>query len=125
MKQLSKILMAGLFIMIAGYSQAQFNGAGTTNKLLSVKEVKDQASQLDRTDAMVKIQGFIIEKISDEEYWFQDATGKIRLEIDKNKLPAVSFNEKTELVIRGEVDNDFMGEIEVEAKQVEILPHAK
>ena len=93
MKQLSKILMAGLFIMIAGYSQAQFNGAGTTNKLLSVKEVNDQASQLDRTDAMVKIQGFIIEKISDEEYWFQDATGKIRLEIDKNKLPAVSFNE--------------------------------
>jgi uncharacterized protein (TIGR00156 family) len=125
MKHFSKILMAGLFIMIAGYSQAQFNGAGSNSKFLSVKEVKEQASQLDRSDALVKIQGFIIEKISDDKYWFQDATGKIRLEIDKKKLPAVPFNEKTELVLSGEVDNDFLGEIEVEAKLVEIVTRAK
>jgi len=117
--------MAGLFMMIAGYSQAQYKGAGSDSKLFSVKEITDQASKLDRSDALVKVQGFVIEKINGDKYWFQDATGKICVEIDKKKLPAVPFDEKTELLISGEVDNDFLGGIEVEAKQVEIVTHAK
>ncbi|MBW8324407.1 MAG: NirD/YgiW/YdeI family stress tolerance protein [Prolixibacteraceae bacterium] len=125
MKQLSKIFMVGLFMLIAGYSQAQYKGAGSASKLFSVKQIKEQASKLDRSDAVVKMQGFIIEKISGDKYWFQDATGKICIEIDKKRLPAVPFDEKTELIIIGEVDNDFLGGIEVEAKQVEILTLTK
>jgi len=125
MKQLSKILVAGLFMIIAGSAQAQYKGAGSTSKLFSVKEITEQASKLDRSDAVVKIQGFIIEKISGDKYWFQDATGKICIEIDHKKLPTVPFDEKTKLVISGEVDNDFLGGIEIEAKQVEILTPAK
>lgn len=112
--------MAGLFLMIAGTVQAQYKGPGTNSKYFTVKEVTKQASKLDRSDTLVKLQGFIIRQENGETYWFQDVTGKIRVEIEKKKLPLEPFDEKTEVIITGEVDYDLLEGTEIEVKHIEI-----
>lgn len=108
--------LAGIF----GTLQAQYTGPGSTAQVKTVKEVSDNALKLDRKDTMVKLQGFIIEQLGDDNYMFKDATGKIRVEIDKKRLPAATFNENTEMVIIGEVDYDLLEGTEIEVKNVEI-----
>jgi uncharacterized protein (TIGR00156 family) len=120
MKQLSKMLMAGLILMIASTVQAQYKGPGANNKSFTVKEVTQQASKLDRSDTLVKLQGFIVQQIKGDTYWFQDATGKIKVEIGKKDLPAEPFDEKTEVIITGEVDYDLLEGTEIEVDHIEI-----
>jgi uncharacterized protein (TIGR00156 family) len=69
----------------------------------------------------VKIKGYVVEQINSEDFWFQDATGKIRIEIDKKKMPAKPFDEKTELIITGEVDADLLEGTEIEVETVEFI----
>lgn len=120
MKQLSKMLMAGLILMVAGTVQAQYKGPGTNSKSFTIKEVTQQASKLDRSDTLVKLQGFIVQQIKGDTYWFQDATGKIKVEIGKKDLPAEPFDEKTEVIITGEVDYDLLEGTEIEVDHIEI-----
>lgn len=112
--------MAGLFLLNAAMAQAQYKGPGANSQVMTVKDINNKASRLDRSDTLVKIQGFVIQQINGDTFWFQDATGKIKVEIEKKQLPAVPFNEKTELIIIGEVDYDLLEGTEIEAKQVEI-----
>lgn len=109
-------LLAGIF----GTLSAQYTGPGSTAKVKTVKEVSDNALKLDRKDTMVKLKGFIIEQLGDDNYMFKDATGKIKVEIDKKRLPAATFNENTEMEIIGEVDYDLLEGTEIEVKNVEI-----
>lgn len=120
MKQLSKMLMAGLILMIASTVQAQYKGLGASSKSFTVKEVTQQASKLDRSDTLVKLQGFIVQQINGDTYWFQDATGKIKIEIEKKDLPAEPFDEKSEVIITGEVDHDLLEGTEIEVEHIEI-----
>ena len=120
MKRLGTIMMTALLVGIFGTLQAQYTGPGSTAMVKTVKEVSNNALKLDRKDTMVKLRGFIIEQLGDENYMFKDASGKIRVEIDKKRLPAATFNENTEMVIIGEVDYDLLEDTEVEVKNVEI-----
>lgn len=120
MKRLHKFMAASLLLLTASMAQAQYKGPGASSQLLTVKEIISQASKLDRSDTLVKIQGFVIQQISGDTFWFQDASGKIKVEIEKKQMPAVPFDDKTELIIIGEVDHDLLEGTEIEAKQVEI-----
>jgi len=120
MKRLGTIMMTALLAGIFGTLSAQYTGPGSTAQVKTVKEVSDNALKLDRKDTMVKLKGFIIEQLGDDNYMFKDATGKIKVEIDKKRLPAATFNENTEMVIIGEVDYDLLEGTEVEVKNVEI-----
>lgn len=101
--------------------KAQYTGPGSGSEVSSVKYILDNATKLDRSDAFVKIEGFIFEKINGENYWFKDDTGKIKVEIDHEDLPSEPFNEKTKIRILGEVDHDLLSGCEIEAKAVEII----
>ena len=120
MKRLGTIMMTALLAGIFGTLSAQYTGPGSTAQVKTVKEVSDNALKLDRKDTMVKLKGFIIEQLGDDNYMFKDATGKIKVEIDKKRLPAATFNENTEMEIIGEVDYDLLEGTEIEVKNVEI-----
>ncbi len=121
MKTIKMILMTAFLAGIFSVGYAQYTGPGSKAELYTVKDVSDKALKLDRKDTMVKLQGFITEQINDENYWFKDSTGKIKVEIEKKYLPAVTFNDETEIVIIGEVDYDLLEGTEVEAKHIELL----
>ena len=120
MKTMKMILMSALFVGIFGLANAQYTGPGSKGKAMTVKQVSDDALKLDRKDAIVKLEGKIVEQLGDEMYWFEDATGKIKIEIDKKYMPAAEFNHETKVVIVGEVDYDLLEGTEIEVKEVQI-----
>jgi uncharacterized protein (TIGR00156 family) len=120
MKTIKMILMSALFVAIFGVANAQYTGPGSKAKVMTVKQVSDDALKLDRKDTMVKLEGKIVEQLGDEMYWFEDSTGKIKIEIDKKYMPATEFNHETRVVIVGEVDYDLLEGTEIEVKEVQI-----
>lgn len=111
-------LLLIVFISISSFSFAQFQGSGRADKTYSVKEIIDKASRLDRSDALVKVQGYIVRQINADTYEFKDKTGSLWVTIDRILLPNRPFDDKTELTLIGEVDNDIFEPVEIEVKEV-------
>lgn len=113
-------IMALFAIIIASHNlvYGQFTGTGSVVKFYTIQEVKDNASKLDKSDELVKVKGFVVKQINKDTYEFQDSTGTITVEIDKKRLPDIPFDEKTELVIIGEVDKDLLEPVEIEVKEM-------
>lgn len=115
---LKVLLLLFILISVSNLSYAQFQGPGVADKTYSVKEIIDNASRLDRSDALVKIQGYIVKQINADTYEFKDSTGFILVDIDKKTLPTKPFNDKTELILIGEVDHDMLEPVEIEVDEV-------
>ncbi len=119
---LIKVLSLSFFLLFTkSMAYAQFEGPGATDKIYSVKEVIERGSHFDRLDVLVKVQGYIVKQINADMYEFSDKTGKIKIEIDRKRLPKKPFNDKTELLIIGVVDNDLFKPVEIEAKEVKFV----
>jgi len=114
MKQLKNIFLTIVACLIFSNIQAQYTGPGAKLGFSTVKEVIDNASRLDKSDKQVKLKGFVTEQINSDTFWFKDTTGKIKVEIEKKQMPATPFNEKTEVVLIGEVDYDLLDGCEIE-----------
>lgn len=115
------ITLLVMLISITSQSFGQFQGPSPADRTYTVKEIKDNASRLDRSDALVKVQGFITKQIDSETYEFKDNTGTIMVEIDRKDLPESPFDENTELILIGEVDNDLFEPVEIEAKEIRFV----
>lgn len=112
-----------LFTVAASFisCEAQYTGPGSTIEVSTISYVLENAAKLDRKEKVIKVEGNIIEKITNETYWFQDVTGKIKVEIDSEDLPVTPFDETTKIRILGEVDHDLLTGSEIEAKIIEIV----
>ena len=115
---LKALLLLFILNSVSNLSYAQFQGPGGADKTYSVKEIIDNPSRLDRSDALVKVQGYIVKQINMDTYEFKDSTGNILVDIDKKKLPTRPFDDKSELILIGEVDNNLLGPVEIEVKEV-------
>ncbi len=115
-----KLKILTMIILILGYGEiyAQFTGPNSKPKYHTVKEIKANAYQLDRSDALVKVKGHIIKQVNKDSYEFKDNTGVISVDISNKKLPAREFDETTELILIGEVDYDMFEPVEIEVKEV-------
>lgn len=114
------VLMAAL-VPMSTLSYGQYTGPGSTEKMFTIQEIQGQAAELDRKDVKVKVQGFIVKQIKGDKYEFRDKTGSIRVEIDKDKLPARSFDENTELILIAEVEKDLFQSVKLEVEKLEFV----
>ena len=121
MRTVVYMFLSGLLLMIPGISHGQYTGPGSTGKVYTVKEIKEKAAKLDKSDETVTLKGSIVKQYNSDTYLFRDSTGEIKVEIKKKDLPATPFNDKTELLITGEVDFDLLEGTEVEADKVELV----
>ena len=94
------IAFSFILISLNLLSYGQFQGKQVKNKTYTVSEIKKNATMLDRTDAIVKVKGNIIQQLNSETYVFMDKTGIIRAKIEKKVLPKVPFDE-TDLILVG------------------------
>lgn len=115
---LKVLLLFVALISVCSLSYGQYEGPRPTDKTYTVKEVLDNASRLDRSDALVKIEGYIVRQINSDTYEFRDKTGIIQLEIDRKRLPNKPFDDKTALRVIGEVDYDLLRPVEIDVKEV-------
>ncbi len=107
-----------LMLCMSFSSFGQYTGPASTDKFYTVKEIKDNAARLDKTDELVKVKGYITKQLNKETYEFKDNSGTILVEIDKKRLPERPFDDKTELILIGEVDYDLLEPVEIEVKQI-------
>jgi len=98
---------------------AQGAYSGPTNvPLMTVKQLLDTG----RDDQVARLQGRIISFEGNERYTFEDATGRITVEIDDEDFPAgqtISAEQRVELV--GEFDKGLR-KTEFEVDRVILLP---
>ena len=118
MKRIKMLLPLIFTLVLFIPAQAQYTGPGSEIKFHTIKEVKDDAIKLDRKDTYVRVKGFIIERVNDEDYVFQDSTGKIRVEIEDKYFPGFHIDENTEVIITAEVDYDLLDGTELEVEKV-------
>ncbi len=114
MKILSLILLSTI---IASPALADYKGPIASNYKVSTVEEAKKASD----DTQMLLEGHIINRIDDENYTFQDKTGTILIEIDKEDLPKEHFNQDNLVKIFGEVEKDLLEDAEFEVKLIEIV----
>jgi uncharacterized protein (TIGR00156 family) len=106
------LLVAPLFsttVLAAGYTGP---GAEVVSTVVAANNASD--------DTPVILKGFVIKKLNnDDRYEFKDATGSITVEIDEEALPAVAFNDKTQVRLTGEVEKGLIQrEIDVDVLEI-------
>lgn len=111
-------ILFAVWLWTPGKVFGQYEGPKSVDKFYTVKEIRIGAAQLDRGDALVRVRGFIISQINEETYQFKDATGVIMVEIDPRDLPKRTFNDKTELILVGEVDYDLLDGTEINVEHI-------
>lgn len=70
-----------------------------------------------RDDTWVTLRGKIVERISDDLYQFQDASGTVNVDIDHKRWNGVTVTPKDTVEIQGEVDKDW-NSVEIDVKQI-------
>lgn len=101
----------------SGPSAAPAGGfSGPTSSVISVEKAKGL-----RDDTRVTLQGNIVERISDDNYLFRDASGTITVEIDHKRWQGQTISPQDKVEIYGEVDKDW-NSVEIDVKQITKLP---
>jgi uncharacterized protein (TIGR00156 family) len=118
MKTIVKLFITSIFAISINSVFGQFQGPATLDNIYTVKEIKENASKLDRSDQLVKVKGFIIKQINKDDYTFQDSTETIRVELKKKYMPVQPFDDKTELIMICEVDYDMLEGVELEVEEI-------
>ena len=70
-----------------------------------------------RDDTWVTLRGKITERVSDDLYKFQDASGVINVDIDHKRWNGVTVGPQDTVEIQGEVDKDW-NSVEIDVKQI-------
>lgn len=87
-----------------------FNGpSGAVTTVANAKSLRD--------DTWVTLRGKITERISDDLYKFQDASGVINVDIDHKRWNGVTVGPQDTVEIQGEVDKDW-NSVEIDVKQI-------
>ncbi len=108
---MSKFVMISL-VTIAAFgllSPAHSEYNQTINQVAEVKTMED--------GSYVNMQGYIVEKLDDESYNFQDSSGNILLLINDEDWNAESITSKDLVEVQGEVHNGWT-DVEVKADMV-------
>lgn len=121
MKIVFKLSITYILVVFAYSVFSQFQGTGSLDKIYTVKEIKANASKLDRADQQVKVKGYIVKHINKNDYLFQDATGSMRVELKKKYMPDQPFDDKTELILIGEIDHDLLDGVELEVEELAVV----
>jgi uncharacterized protein YdeI (BOF family) len=72
--------------------------------LTTVRWVVDTRNNMDMDDRYVTLVGSVTRRIGDEEYWFTDGTGSVRLDSENFNLPIGA-----RIVLGGRIDQAYLG----------------
>jgi|GEM_PF-300138 len=111
---LSAALVGSTAAAVPTLATAQFTGPGATETLSTVSAVKNAYD-----DAYVELDGYIVNKVRDEEYMFRDDSGEIMIEIDDEDFRGQAVTPQTEVTIKGEVDKDW-NDVKIDVDMIEL-----
>ena len=94
--------------------------AGTPYHLTTVSWVIATRDDLNKDDRYVTLIGHVTKQVGDENYWFTDGTGSVRLDSEKFELPVGA-----KIVIGGRIDQAYLGfgHLEVDVRNWHYAKH--
>ena len=69
----------------------------------------------------VQLRGKLLQQLSVTKYLFTDGKQQIRVQITPELFPKVAVDERTEIMIVGRVESEFMQSPEIDVSSVELL----
>lgn len=106
---MKKKIFATCLLALPLATQAQFTGPRAPGVARSdpATVTTVAAARKAAVDTPVALEGRIKRQVGRERYEFADVTGTIVVEIDDDDLPNESFDDTTQLRIRGEIDRPW------------------
>lgn len=113
------VFLTSLAVVCAAIFSFSANAANHDAKNATVSKVSDVQNMAD--DAVVYIQGYLVQNLGDEMYVFQDDSGKINIEIDDDLLNGAIAPDAV-VWIAATVDNENGQPVTLEAEEIQMLP---
>ena len=117
-----KFALAAILDLSTTSAFAGFNGNTTPNggfqsgtqSAISVKQALQAAD-----NSMITLEGNITQQIDDDEFWFTDGTGQIRVEIERQVWNGLNVGPNDKIRIFGKLDNEVFDRAELEVLRIE------
>jgi uncharacterized protein (TIGR00156 family) len=100
MKRIHVMLFLSAFLVTS--ASAQFTGPSRSQQITTVEQ-----ALMARRGHDVTLKGYVVEHLRDRYYLFRDATGEIRVRIDRLRWPNRRVTSKTPVQLTGRIDRDF------------------
>lgn len=109
------LVMLFLSAFLVNSASAQFAGPSKHQQITTVEQAR-----MGRRGQDVALDGFVVKHLRDRYYQFHDATGEIRVRIDRLLWQGRRVTSKTPLRLTGRIDRDFR-ELYVNVRRLEFL----
>lgn len=117
-KSFPLLLLAAIACSATPVALAQYVGPNATPPQHSVADILARPVDEQR----VTLNGFLVRQVTDDTYVFSDGGAEIQVEIDTKLFPPTPVDDKTRVLIRGEVEKDMMQSPEIDVDHIEIVP---
>lgn len=106
---MKKVFFGLLFVIVVGIVLAFVFSNTKTIKKDTVRDVIENAVELDKRDIKVTLKGVISSPISikKKRFWFEDSTGQVIIEVKQHLMPLVPSTSDVQVEIRGKVDSEI------------------
>ena len=119
---MKKFALATLFALATTSAFADFNSNNTqaggfqqvTSAAISVKQAMSATD-----NSMITLEGNITQQIDDDEFWFTDGTGQIKVEIERQVWNGLNVGPNDKIRIFGKLDNEVFDRAELEVLRIE------
>lgn len=114
-----RTLLTGLVLGVLATTSAMaaYTGPTAAPQLNQVSEILKNGQD----DQPFQVTGYLVERLTDDEYRFADASGNIRADIDERLFLHVQVNEKTKVELIGTIDRDLIGAPELDVKILRVV----
>ena len=106
---MKKIFFGLLFVIVVGIVLAFVFSNTKIIQKNTVRDVVENAVELDKRDVKVTLKGVISSPISikKKRFWFEDSTGQVIIEVKQHLMPMVPSTSDVQVEIRGKVDSEI------------------
>ena len=124
---MKKFALATIFALATTSAFAGFNGGNTqggfqqaTPSAISVKQALSAAD-----NSMITLVGNITQQIDDDEFWFSDGTGQIKVEIERHVWNGLNVGPQDKIRVYGKLDNEAFEKGRAELTETEFHPYPR
>ena len=111
------IILGGICLATTTIDNTNSNSPFLQEKIIQIKDLNYSYD-----DKYITLKGYIVEKLSGEEFLFKDETGKIIIEIDKDEQYLLrNVNSNTFVEITGEYDHNTFKPNKIDIKNLKII----
>ena len=120
------LTLALAYLSQSAFAEGFSKSVPANAKLASYQTISTVKTAKQEADGKIVIlEGHISDRahtVNPEEFWFQDETGGIKIEINQDVWRGQDVNPQQKIRILGEVDhNNFNNSVEIEVKQLDLM----